>query len=1014
MNPSDQGRTMSNTSATARLLLGLCVAATLCAVLAPSSARAQEPLPAVLPEVLFLVEESDAMVANWTTSANLPSPSSRWSYVRDAIKQVIQNAPLDMTFGVAFTANGSGTEPNDFEELAYPGTPTATMVSALDNYVFSGGSEVTWGESYEGILDDWADKPWSATRSWNTGPFQYYCNQLVIIAIGFSTGQGDGNVSATVRSAPTNDVGCNDTSLPTPQQGCWFDDVATYAQTVYSPIPLTASGAVFTHTILIDSTVATTDAANLFISAASDGQGVYFAPTLPGGIASSIWGALTDSFSGSYSNAAISMSPNGDLMLASFFDVQAGYPLYKGHLLAWAIDNSPNSNTYGEILADPVSTYGEVWDGGLLLASRTAGAGGSNSGMYIQNAERNGYTARAPMAMYSEMLPFDASSLTTGGDLTTLLINEVPVTANPSCAALPHDFDFDCDSDVADAQILVDFLRGVSATNFLHTGLPRGVWKMGDSGRSTAVVAPAQINAIALEEHFRNFRFKLSSLPSVAYISSNAGMVHAFNIDAPSPATAGSELWFYIPRAKLDKDPDGGSKEFAGFQADDLMRSGQTYVNDGRLTLENVWLDGYLNDLSGCSGPGYVASEDNGTINSEGCEWHRVLTWSGGNGSRHIYSIDVTNPTLPRFLWERTDSNTTTYTGKGRSVGRPLVESFWDSSGSTPDRRWLAIWGAGAQPPAGIAGSGLAHAAVYMHDMDTTAALRPTNYNVSGLKITHPGVGVTDTDSDTYEEYPSTEYGLFGSPTGADLDGDGSLDVVYIGDSMGYVFKVALNSASPTSATTCLFSQPNAGDAAKHVYYEPAVFYDNAGNLLVYWGSGSPWNIYAQTAGALYAKADPDPFNCTAANGISPQGVAAPCTTASSLFDSSGYYALGGGGAIGEKLVGKPQVRFGRMFFATHIPGSDVCVLGNSRLYGMNVETCSGGLFDDTTDSYTVTSNLYTEVSGLVSEPVFSNGQLYALNIGAAGLNANSPIDDFSVTPSNYFDFVYIAHRHIF
>ncbi len=1011
MNLSDQGQTMF-TPVYARLLLGLCAAMAIGLVLAPTAARAQEPLPAVLPEVLFLVEESDAMAANWAGDPLLTSPSSRWVYVKDAIKQVIQNAPLDMTFGVALTANGSGTEPDGFEQLAFPGTASATMVSALDGYTFNGGTPVTWGESYEGILDDWADKPWASTRSWNTGPFQYYCSQLIVIVIGFSTGEQDGNVSSSVRSTPTNDVGCNDTQLPLPQQGCWLDDVATFAQTGYSPVPLTSAGAVFTHTILIDANLAATDAANLFTSAADDGQGLYFAPTQPGGIATSIWGALTDSFSGSYSNAAIAMSPNGDLMLASYFDVQAGYPLFKGHLLAWTIDNDPVSTTYGEIVAGG-GPFGETWDGGQLLASRQAAVAETNQVSFLQTGQRNGYTATSGMGMYSAMLPFDSTSIGAGTDLTTLLIDEVSSTNNPTCASLPHDYDFDCDSDAGDAQILVDFLRGVSAANFLHTGTPRGPWKMGDSGHSTAVVAPSQINAIALEEHFRNFRFKLSSLPSVAYISSNSGMVHAFNVDA-TVTQAGTELWFYIPRSKLDKDPDTGSKEFDGFQADDLMRSGQTFVNDGRLTLENVWLDGYLNDLSGCAGPGYVTSEDDDVVNAEGCEWHRVLTWSGGNGSRHVYSIDVTNPYQPRFLWERTDTNGTTYTGKGRSVGRPLVASFWDGSGTSPSRRWLAVWGSGSQPPAGVAGSGLAHAAVYMHDMDTTASRRPTSYNPSGFPLTHPGAGVADTDSDGYEEYPATEYGLFGSPTGADLDGDGSLDVVYIGDSMGYVFKVALNSASPSSARTCLFSAPNAADAAKHVYYEPAVFYDNAGNLLVYWGSGSPWNIYEQTAGALYAKADPDPFNCTQAGGVTPQGVAAPCTSQSALFDSSGYYGLGGGGAIGEKLVGKPQVRFGRMFFATHIPGADVCVLGNSRLYGMNVETCSGGLFDDTSDNYTVQSNLYTEVSGLISEPAFANGQLYALNIGAGGLDANSPIDDFSVTPSNYFDFVYIGHRHIF
>ena len=998
-----------------RSVLGLCAFAAMGVTIAPGEASAQEPLPAVLPEVLFLVEESDAMAANWAGDSSLTNPSSRWLYVKDAIKQVVQNAPLDMTFGVALTGNGSGTEPNGFEELAYPGLATATMVANLDNYVFGGGVPVTWGESYEGVLDDWADKPWSATRSWNTGPFRYYCNQLIVVAIGFSTGEQDGNVSPTVRDNPTADVQCNDTQLPLPQQGCYFDDVATYAQNSYSPVPLTSAGAVFTHTILIDSNVASTDAANLLTSAASDGQGLYFTAAQPGAVASAIWGALTDSFSGSYSNAAVSMSPNGDLLLASYFDVQAGYPLYKGHLLAWTIDNLPNSTTFGEIVPGS-GAFNSTWDGGQLLASRVAGIRETNQGAFSQTDRRNGFTATAAQGMYSTMLPFDSSSVTAGSDLTTLLIDEVSVSNNASCLTLPHDFDFDCDADADDAQILVDFLRGVSATNFLHTGLPRGPWKMGDSGRATAVVAPSQLNAIALEEHFRNYRFKLGQLPSVAYITSNAGMVHAFNVDASS-ITFGSELWFYIPRSKLDKNPDTGSKEFDGFQADDLMRSGQTFVNDGRLSLEHVWLDGYINDLSGCTGPGYVAAEDNGVVNSEGCEWHRVLTWSGGNGSRHVYSIDVTNPTRPAgpmFLWEKTDTNASTYTGKGRATGRPLVSSFWDSSGTSPDRRWLAVWGSGAQPPAGIPGVGLAQAAVYMHDMDSTAARRPTSYNTSGFPIVHPGSGVTDVDSDGYEEYPVTEYGLFGSPSGADLDGDGSLDVVYIGDSMGYVFKVALNSAAPSSATTCLFSAPNSGDLAKHVYYEPAIFYDNAGNLLVYWGSGSPWNIYAQTAGALYAKADPDPYNCTSAGGTSPQGVAAPCATASALFDSTGYYGLGVGGAIGEKLVGKPQVRFGRMFFATHIPGSDACVLGSSRLYGMNVETCSGGLFDDTTDSYSVQSNMYTEVSGLISEPVFANGQLYALNIDAGGLDSDSPIDDFAVTPSNYFEFVYIAHRHIF
>ena len=137
----------------------------------------------------------------------------------------------------------------------------------------------------------------------------------------------------------------------------------------------------------------------------------------------------------------------------------------------------------------------------------------------------------------------------------------------------------------------------------------------------------------------------------------------------------------------------------------------------------------------------------------------------------------------------------------------------------------------------------------------------------------------------------------------------------------------------------------------------------------------------------------------------------ATCTTNSSLFSGQAFYQFSG---TGEKMVGTPTTRFGRMFFATHIPGSDLCTLGNSRLYGLSVSSCEGGLFDDTSDSYNVVSNLYTEVSGLISEPVFANGQLYALNIGAGGLDATSVIDNFNVTPDNFVSHVYMTFRHVF
>ncbi len=1005
------------------LLALICVLAT--PLLAPRVASAQEPLPAVLPTVLFLVEESNAMDSTWAGDPTLTLPGTRYEYVRDAILQVVNNAPLGMDIGVAFTQDGIGALEllYGFQPLAVPGIGAAAVSAALNGYNYNdvGTDMVTWGESLAGVLDRWADLPYSNFPSWTAGPFQYYCNSLVVITVGFSTGNYDGGVAATNRVVPPLDVQCNGNELLLPQQGCYKDDVAYWANTVYAPSPLTSAGQVSVYSVLVDSNMASIDAVNLFNNAGVAGGGLGFQAEQPGAIASRFWQSLADAFSGEYSNAAVSMSPNGDLMLASYFRVDGGYPLYKGHLLAWEIDNDPNNATFGEIIpntsgisADP--TTGAVWDGGQLLASRDAVAGETNQTGFLQAQQRRGYTEDSALGMYSSLLPFDASSISAGSDLTTLLIDEVPVTSNQNCLPLEHDFDFDCDADVTDAQILVDFLRGVPESTFLSTGLARAAdeWKMGDTGHSTAVVAPAEIFSIALESHFRAYRSKLASLPGAVYVASNAGQIHAFDFDgtASSWPTGGSELWFYAPRAKLNKDPTA-AKEFDGFQADDLMRSGQTYVNDGRLALDHVWLDGYINDLSGCTGPGYVAGQADGVIHPDGCEWHRVLTWSGGYGARHVYALDVTNPLNPRFLWERTDEGSTTFNGKGRAVGRPLVSAFWDGSGTNPKRRWIAVWGAGAQPPTSGLGADASHAAVYIHDMDTVPSRVPTVYQTQGFALTHPGPGVTDSDGDGFEEYPGEQEGMFGSPAGADLDGDGSIDVAYIGDSWGYMFKVAFNQTNPNLPTTCLFSSPSTSDIARHIYYEPAIFYSGAGELLVYWGTGSPYNIYDTDAGGIYAKLDPEPFGCTTAGGTAPQGQAAPCASSSALFDSTGFYALGSGGAIGEKIVGRPQVRNGRMFFATHIPGSDPCTLGVSRLYGMDVETCAGGLFDDSSDSYTVTSNLYTEVPGLISEPVFANGRLYALQVDGGGIDSNSPIN-VAVTPSNFTDYVYVSYRHVF
>jgi hypothetical protein len=90
-------------------------------------------------------------------------------------------------------------------------------------------------------------------------------------------------------------------------------------------------------------------------------------------------------------------------------------------------------------------------------------------------------------------------------------------------------------------------------------------------------------------------------------------------------------------------------------------------------------------------------------------------------------------------------------------------------------------------------------------------------------------------------------------------------------------------------------------------------------------------------------------------------------------------------------------------------------VLGTSRVYGLNVETCGGGIPDVTTDSYSQdSSGLYTEVAGLISAPVFANGRIYALNIDSSGMDANSVMDDLQITPNDQAAFIFTGFRHVY
>lgn len=125
-------------------------------------------------------------------------------------------------------------------------------------------------------------------------------------------------------------------------------------------------------------------------------------------------------------------------------------------------------------------------------------------------------------------------------------------------------------------------------------------------------------------------------------VGANDGMLHAFHAgDAIVSGGAvdfdlgtGEELWAFIPPAQLPKL----IRYMIGERHEMLV--------DGTPMVRDIWVDGSGSDTT----VDHVKQAD---------EFHTVAIVGEREGGRHYFALDVTNPTLPRFLWEYPKPGTT-------------------------------------------------------------------------------------------------------------------------------------------------------------------------------------------------------------------------------------------------------------------------------------------------------------------------------------------------------------------
>ncbi len=180
---------------------------------------------------------------------------------------------------------------------------------------------------------------------------------------------------------------------------------------------------------------------------------------------------------------------------------------------------------------------------------------------------------------------------------------------------------------------LVNYLRGATEHEMNATDPNKRLFRK-RSGPLGDIVGGAPVFVgkppLSYGEGYKDFA--ATKRQAVLYVAANDGMLHALKVGADAAdATAGQELWAYVPTAVM-KDMHA--------LADASYASNHRFFVDGAPVVADV---------------------------QDGSSWRTILVGGLGKGGRAYYALDITNPSEPKTLWEFTDDDL------GYTFGNPVV-----------------------------------------------------------------------------------------------------------------------------------------------------------------------------------------------------------------------------------------------------------------------------------------------------------------------------------------------------
>ncbi|MGB9004668.1 MAG: PilC/PilY family type IV pilus protein [Candidatus Aminicenantales bacterium] len=429
-----------------------------------------------------------------------------------------------------------------------------------------------------------------------------------------------------------------------------------------------------------------------------------------------------------------------------------------------------------------------------------------------------------------------------------------------------------------DPEGLINFVRGSERD-----------WKLGDMNHSSPVVVdPPAGDESRMGPGYSSFKQSWTTRPSCLYVGANDGMLHCFDVKT------GEERWAFIPYNLLPK--------LRNMWAVDPSTGERSYDHD-------VYVDG-----TPAVSDAYIDANRDGSM-----EWATILVCGQGpgmgstvgGGLNYYFALDITDPENPQPLWEFTDPT------MGETWSRPLLAKVKKNGVDT----WVAFMGSGYDnDPDRVVGNNFN--AITLNDGVKFWSFEASDYDTSGRWPS--GINIYNT--------------LPGSPNGVDLNQDGFIDTVYIGDLDGRIWKVDV---SPDWVHQNSWRDVVLYTDSSHypIITKPAIWVNSttgASLPRLYFGTGgddaAPDNVtYSFVSLRDAGSAQTEWFIGDAgALGLDP------------LYDKGDFTA-------GEKVWADPQVANFMVFFSTltgNIESVDPCqdIVGEGKLYARFLEAIGGGV----------------------------------------------------------------------